>query len=72
MLPTLISWYVNDSYPSRDTDIIIYSPSTQSDLKNIRRVVLMNKAGDALVTGSGWIADGMIKGGNALARKITV
>jgi hypothetical protein len=44
----------------------------QFDAKNIRKVVLMNKAGDALVTGSGWIADGMIKGGNALARRITL
>jgi hypothetical protein len=44
----------------------------QFDAKNIPKVVLMNKAGDALVTGSGWIADGMIKGGNALARRITL
>ncbi|KAH8556999.1 senescence-associated protein-domain-containing protein [Umbelopsis sp. PMI_123] len=40
------------------------------DPDKIHTVVLMNKAGDALVTGSGWIANNMIKGGNALARKI--
>jgi len=38
--------------------------------EKIHNVVLMNKAGDALVTGSGWVANNMIKGSNALARKI--
>ncbi|KAG2179534.1 hypothetical protein INT44_006381 [Umbelopsis vinacea] len=40
------------------------------DPEKIHNVVLMNKAGDALVTGSGWLANNMIKGGNALAIKI--